>query len=81
VTLSFSGTKFSVIYKTGPLFGKMDVYVDGSRVATIDQNTSTAIFQKTWSYDGTLPAGTHRLKLIFVGPADTRASLDAVSIP
>jgi hypothetical protein len=81
VTFKFTGQKFSVIYKTGPLFGKMDVYVDGKLVGTINQYTSTATFQKKWSYGGTLTTGTHTLKLVYSSPSGARASVDAVSIP
>ena len=81
VTLSFTGQRFSVIYKTGPLFGKMSVYVDGTLVGTIDQYTSTAAFQRRWSYGGTLTNGTHTLKLVYSSPSGARVSVDAVSIP
>jgi hypothetical protein len=82
VTFAFTGQKFSLIYKSGPLFGNMDVYVDGTRVSTLNQNTSTALFQQKWSYGGTLATGTHKLKLVFLsGPTDGRVSIDAVSIP
>jgi hypothetical protein len=82
VTFPFNGQKFSLIYKTGPLFGKMDVFVDGTKVYTLDQNTATAMFQQIWSYGGTLAAGAHQLKLVFLsGPTDGRVSIDAVSIP
>ncbi len=81
VNFSFTGQKFSIIYKTGPVFGKMEVYVDGRLLATINQNTSTALFQQKWRYSGTLATGTHKLKLVFVSPSGGKASLDAVSIP
>lgn len=81
VTLNFTGQTFSVIYKTGPLFGKMNVYVDGRQVGTIDQYTSTATFQRRWSYGGTLTAGAHTLKLVYASPSGARVSVDAVSIP
>ena len=79
--MNFSGQKFSVIYSTGPAFGKMAIYVDGNLIYTIDQNAATPFFQQKWSYGGTLTAGSHNLKLIFVGPSGGKVSLDAVSIP
>jgi hypothetical protein len=81
VTLNFTGPSFSIIYKTGPLFGKMNVYVDGQLVHTLDQKTAIALFQQKWSYPGTLTAGSHQLKLVYSGPSNARVSLDAVSIP
>jgi hypothetical protein len=81
VTFTFSGTKFSIIYKTGPAFGKMDVYIDGKLVGTINQYTGSALFQQKWSYSGTLATGTHKLKMVFASPAGGKTSVDAVSVP
>ena len=81
-TFPFTGTKFSLLYKTGPLFGNMEIYVDGQLLYTLNQNTSTAMFQQKWSYGGTLTSGSHTLKLVFLnGPTDGRVSVDAISIP
>ena len=80
-TFTFTGTKFSIIYKTGPVFGKMDVYVDGTLVGTINQNTSTALFLQKWSYSGTLATGTHQVKMVFASPSGGKVSVDAISIP
>ena len=80
VTFTFTGTKFSIIYKTGPVFGKMDVYVDGKLVGTINQYTGSALFQQKWSYSGTLATGTHKVKMVFASPAGGKVSVDAVSI-
>jgi hypothetical protein len=81
VTFNFTGQKFTVIYKTGPVFGKVDVYVDGILAGTINQSTSTALFQQKWVYSGTLLAGTHQLKMVFSSPAGGKGSVDAVSVP
>lgn len=82
VTLSFSGQRFSVIYKAGPQFGKMDIFVDGALVYTLDQNAPVDTFQQRWSYGGTLSAGPHQLRLVYSsGSSNGRVSLDAVSIP
>jgi hypothetical protein len=81
VTLTFTGQTFTVIYKTGSAFGKMNVYVDGALVGTIDQYSASPMVQQKWSYNGTLTAGTHKLKLVYASPSNARVSLDAVSIP
>lgn len=81
VTMNFIGQKFSIIYRTGPAFGNMAIYVDGNLLYTLNQNTSTALYQQRWSYGGTLSAGAHTLKLVFVGTSGSKVSLDAVSIP
>jgi hypothetical protein len=80
VTFTFTGTKFSIIYKTGPVFGKMDVYVDGTLVSTINQYTGSALFQQKWSYSGTLATGTHKVKMVFTSPSGGKNSVDAVSV-
>ncbi len=79
VTFTFTGTKFSIIYKTGPVFGNMDVYVDGKLVGTINQYTGSALFQQKWSYSGTLAIGTHKVKMVFASPSGGKVSVDAVS--
>ncbi|MGE5463237.1 MAG: putative glycoside hydrolase [Syntrophothermus sp.] len=80
-TFSFSGQKFSIIYKAGSAFGKMNIYVDGTLVGTLNQYNSTTLFQQKWSYGGTLATGTHKLKLVFASPSGSKVSIDAVSIP
>jgi hypothetical protein len=81
VTLNFTGQSFTVIYKSDPLFGKMDVYVDGNKVGTLNEYAANATYQAKWKYGGTLPIGTHKLQLVFVGSANSRGNLDAVSVP
>ncbi len=81
VTFNFTGQSFTIIYKAGPLLGKMEIYVDGRLITTLDQKVSSPTYQKRWRYSGTLATGSHTLKLILVGPTDARGSLDAVSIP
>lgn len=82
VTFSFTGERFSIFYKSGSLYGIMEVYVDGVLVHTLNQNTSSSVYQQRWSYVGTLSPGTHQLRLVYSsGPADGRITLDAVSIP
>lgn len=68
------------MYKAGPLLGRMEIYVDGKLIYTLDQKAASPTYQKKWNYGGTLAAGSHQLKLIFVGPKDARASLDAIIV-
>ena len=54
---TFTGENISVIYRGYPnVFGNMEVRIDGSVVATINQNTTTQSLQKRWS-SGNLGAG------------------------
>jgi hypothetical protein len=81
VTFTFTGQSFTIIYKAGPLLGKMDIYVDGTLIGTLNEYASSATYQKKWKYSGTLATGSHKLKLVLVGTSDTRGSIDGVSVP
>ena len=82
VTFTFTGQSFSIIYKGGITFSKLDVFVDGQLVGTLDQKLDTATYQKRWDYPGQLVLGKHTLKLIFKVTSTTinRGSLDAVIV-
>ena len=83
MTFAFKGQSFSVIYKGGTAFGKLDVYIDNILVGTIDEKTPASAFQQRWDYPGLLAPGTHTLKLVFVTTdASTKVfgSIDALII-
>src|SRR5512138_367856 len=82
VTLPFTGESFSILYKSGKTFGKLDVYVDDVLVETLDQKSPETIYQKRWDYPGQLSAGDHTLKLVFQAVSSTvnKGSLDAVIV-
>ena len=82
VTFTFTGQSFSIIYKGGITFSKLDVFVDGQLVGTLNQKLDTATYQKRWDYPGQLPLGRHTLKLIFKVTSTTinRGSLDAIIV-
>jgi len=83
MTFNFIGQSFSIIYKGGTAFGKLEAYVDNVLVGTIDQKTPASAFQQRWDYPGLLSPGTHTLKLVFVTTDASKkifGSIDAVSI-
>jgi len=81
VTFQFTGQSFSIIYKGGPSYRKMDVYVDGILVATIDERHDISTYQARWDYPGQFPLGVHTLKLVFVTTSSsTNGSVDAVIV-
>ena len=81
VTFQFTGESFSVIYKGGPSYRDMDVYIDGARVATINQRHETSTYKARWDYPGQLSSGQHTLKLVFVTTkSSTLGSVDAVIV-
>jgi hypothetical protein len=81
VTFPFTGQSFSIIYKGGPSYRKMDVYVDGALVATIDERHDVSTYQVRWDYPGQFALGQHTLKLVFVTTSSsTNGSVDAVIV-
>jgi hypothetical protein len=81
VTFPFTGKAFSVIYKGGPSYRKMDVYIDGALVGTIDQQHAESIYKARWDFPGQLSSGQHILKLVFVtDKSSTIGSVDAVIV-
>jgi hypothetical protein len=63
-------------------FAKFDVYLDGVLVTTLNEKLSSTSYQKRWDYPGSLPSGSHTLKLVFKVVSSTiyRGSLDAVIV-
>jgi len=81
VTFQFTGQSFSVIYKGGPSYRKMAVYIDGALAATIDQRRDVSTYKIRWDYPSQLPLGQHTLKLVFVTTSSsTNGSVDAVLV-
>lgn len=82
VVLPFSGQSFSLIYKGGPTFNKIDVFIDAVLVATLNEKLTADTFQMRWDYPAQLTPGNHRLKLVFKVSSSTinLGSLDAVII-
>jgi len=81
VTFQFTGQSFSIIYKGGPSYRKMDVYLDGVLVAAIDERHDVSTYQARWDYQGRLSLGQHTLKLVFVTTSSsTNGSVDAVIV-
>ncbi len=78
-----SKQSFSILYSGGPSFRKMDVYVDGILVGTINQKAKRAAFQQRWDYPGQFELGAHTINIVFVGregSSDFYGSLDAILV-
>lgn len=93
LALPFTGQSVTIVYRGNSNFGKMRVNIDGADVATINQSTSTNIYQKKWT-SSALGTGTHTIKLthlsgnyigidgIFINGTPSGASLPtATSVP
>jgi hypothetical protein len=74
--VSFSGTQFELTYSQMSDRGTMDVYVDGVKVTTIDENGSGG-WQQTWT-SGMFSAGTHTVR--FVHGTGPTVDIDAIRI-
>ena len=60
---SFTGRQARILGRTGPAAGKVDVYVDGRFVATVDTFSGIARAQQVWFDTGVLARGRHTLEL------------------
>jgi hypothetical protein len=80
-TYNFAGTDFTVVYKGGPSYRSMDVFIDGSKVGTINQQKTASTYDLHWDYPGTLSNAQHTLKLVFVASSSSNnGSVDAVVV-
>jgi hypothetical protein len=81
VSFTFTGQSLSLVYKGGPSYRKMDVYIDDVLVGTIDERLDTSKYKVRWDYPGQLSPGQHILKLVFVTTSSrTSGSVDAVIV-
>ena len=81
VTFRFTGQSFSIIYKGGPSYRKMNLYLDGTWIATLDEWHDVSTYQARWDYPSQFPLGQHTLKLVFVTTSSTtNGSIDAVIV-
>ena len=67
IEYNFTGTRGELYSYFGPWSGKCDVYVDNVWKATVDQYSSTDVFQKLVYNTGTLSSGNHQIRLVNIG--------------
>jgi len=77
VGFMFNGTDFQVGYAIANNYGKLDVYVDGSKVGSISQYSSRAGWKKTWQSPA-FANGAHSVLLIHASGA--KANLDFLKV-
>lgn len=76
--MTFTGENVSILYRSYPnVFGTMEVQIDGTVVATINQNTPKVLLQNRWS-SGSLGAGVHTITLTHL--TGTYVTLDAIIV-
>lgn len=84
LTVPFDGTAVRWIGSKTDNHGYADVYLDGTKVATVDDSggeNQAVVFQKTG-----LPAGAHTLKIVVTGShssasTDNFVAIDAIDVP
>ncbi|MFD8304471.1 beta-galactosidase [Streptomyces sp. NPDC059690] len=84
LTVPFDGTAIRWIGSKTDNHGYADVYLDGTKVATVDDSggeNQAVVFQKTG-----LPSGAHTLEIVVAGDhgsgsTDNYVSIDAIDVP
>jgi hypothetical protein len=74
--VSFNGSQFSLTYTAMPDRGTLDVFIDGVKVATLDENGAGA-WQQTWTSD-LYASGLHTVRLVHAAGPIT--DIDAITI-
>jgi beta-galactosidase GanA len=86
VTVPFTGTAVRWVSSRDPSHGVADVYLDGTKVSTVDGYAPAKVFQQTLFVSDGLANGPHTLQIVVTGtknPAatSTAVAIDAVDVP
>jgi beta-galactosidase GanA len=86
MSVNFTGTAVQYIAPTASNHGYADIYLDGTKVATVDGYSSGTDFQQVLYSASGLTDTTHTLKIVVTGQKDaasggTFVSVDAINIP
>ncbi len=82
VSYTFTGSSFSLTYRTQSRGGTFKLYVDGKYYASISQNSSTINYQKTWTLSAAnkLSSGKHTLVVVFDNPSGYLLTFDKLTV-
>jgi SpoIID/LytB domain protein len=78
-SVSFNGTYVAWLAKKSPAYGIAKLTLDGVDQGTVDLYNATSKFGKVWE-TGTLPDGTHTLKIEWTGTKNTLATDKNISV-
>ncbi len=86
MSVTFTGTAVQYIAPTANNHGYADVYLDGTKVATVDGYSPGTDFQQVLYSASGLADTTHTLKIVVTGQKDaasggTYVSVDAINVP
>ena len=76
--LTFTGTKFTLLFTKDSNRGSMDLYVDGNKVTTINAYSPTYAYQQTYT-SPTFASGTHTVYVVHAGTGPY-IDVDAITI-
>ena len=62
-TITMIGSAFTLVYTTGPTRGAINVFVDGKKIASINQHSTNTVYQKSWKSPN-LASRQHLLKFV-----------------
>jgi hypothetical protein len=81
VVFSFTGHSFTLYYTKSTNRGKVDIYVDDTKVTTLNMYGSPTAWQKTWTTP-IYTSGTHTVKIVqvFVSTTLKYVSVDAIMV-
>ncbi|MBL8100464.1 MAG: right-handed parallel beta-helix repeat-containing protein [Anaerolineales bacterium] len=65
VSFTFVGESFGIIYTDGPSFRKMEVFVNGVLMYTVNRRAYQTRYQQRWDYPDLLPEGENTIKIVF----------------
>ena len=78
--VGFTGRQIRLSYRTGPNYGVADVYVDGVKVASVNQYNPTYQWQTVWLSE-LFAEGDHSVRLVKPsGSGSYYISLDAIEV-
>jgi beta-galactosidase GanA len=86
VSVTFTGTSVRWISSSDPSHGISDVYLDGTKVATVDGYAPSKEFQSIFYAKDELASGQHTLTIVATGTKNPAASgaytvIDAIDVP
>lgn len=76
-SLSIAGIRFTLIFTRGSGYGTLDVYMDGHKIGTVNQNRSRTSSQREWTSPGIGP-GSHTIRLVHA--SGKNVNIDAIRV-
>jgi glucose/arabinose dehydrogenase len=71
---------FTLYYRTGPNRGSFEIWVDGELLKTINANSPTIVWQKTYTSPAYVDSDSHTIVVKNISPNGTPTDVDAIQI-